>query len=76
MIRNKLASLEAKLVRNYDRVTLLTGVKCRATSVAKKTLEKDFSCAEKFDIEHKKCICCGKFVFFSEKIDNFEWRNI
>ena len=34
---NKLASLEATLVRNYDRPTdLLTGVKCRATSVAKK----------------------------------------
>ena len=33
---NKLASLEATLVRNYDRVTdLLPGVKCRATSVAK-----------------------------------------
>ena len=27
MIRNKLASLEAKLVRNYDRVTLLTRVR-------------------------------------------------
>ena len=34
---NKLASLEATLVRNYDPLTdLLTGVKCRATSVAKK----------------------------------------
>ena len=34
---NKLASLEATLVRNYDLLTyLLTGVKCRATSVAKK----------------------------------------
>ena len=33
---NKLASLEATLVRNYDRLThSLTGVKCRATSVAK-----------------------------------------
>ena len=34
--RNKLASLEATLVRNYDPLNhLLTGVKCRATSVAK-----------------------------------------
>ena len=34
---NKLASLQATLVRNYYRVTdLLTGVKCRATSVARK----------------------------------------
>ena len=34
--KNKLASLEATLVRNYDRPTQrLTGVKCRATSVAK-----------------------------------------
>ena len=33
---NKLASLEATLVRNYYRLThWLTGVKCRATSVAK-----------------------------------------
>ena len=33
---NKLASLGATLVRNYDPLTdLLTGVKCRATSVAK-----------------------------------------
>ena len=33
---NKLASLEATLVRNYDPATyLLTGEKCRATSVAK-----------------------------------------
>ena len=34
---NKLASLEATLVRNYDLLLtdLLTGVKCRATSVAK-----------------------------------------
>ena len=33
---NKLASLEATLVQNYDRFThSLTGVKCRATSVAK-----------------------------------------
>ena len=38
--RNKLASLEATLVRNYDRVTdLLTGVMYRATSVAKKIPE-------------------------------------
>ena len=40
---NKLASLEATLVRNYDLLTyLLTrslmGVKCRATSVAKKDI--------------------------------------
>ena len=35
--KNKLASLEATLVRNYDPATyLLTGVRCRATSVAKK----------------------------------------
>ena len=35
--KNKLASLEATLVRNYDPATyLLTGVKCKATSVAKK----------------------------------------
>ena len=35
--KNKLASLEATLVRNYDPATdRLTGVKCRATSVAKK----------------------------------------
>ena len=39
--RNKLASLEATLVRNsahpltYSLTDLLTGVKCRATSVAK-----------------------------------------
>ena len=34
---NRLASLKATLVRNYDPLTdLLTGVKCRATSVAKK----------------------------------------
>ena len=34
---NKLASLEATLVRNYDLLTdSLTRVKCRATSVAKK----------------------------------------
>ena len=33
---NKLANLEAKLVRNYDQLThSLTDVKCRATSVAK-----------------------------------------
>ena len=40
-MRNKLASLEATLVRNYDSLTdlltyLLTRVKSRATSVAKK----------------------------------------
>ena len=36
---NKLAKLQATLVRNYDLLTdLLTGVKCRATSVAKKPL--------------------------------------
>ena len=36
---DKLASLKATLVRNCDRVTdLLTGVKCRATSVAKNQL--------------------------------------
>ena len=36
---NKLASLGATLVRNYDPLTdLLTGVKCRATSVAKKDI--------------------------------------
>ena len=36
-IFNKLASLGATLVRNYDPLThSLTGVKCRATSVAKK----------------------------------------
>ena len=35
--KNKLASLEATLVRNYDSLTdSLAGVKCRATSVAKK----------------------------------------
>ena len=40
--KNKLASLEATLVRNsahpltYSLTDLLTGVKCRATSVAKK----------------------------------------
>ena len=35
-LSNKLASLEATLARNYDRPTnWLTGVKCRATSVAK-----------------------------------------
>ena len=34
---NKLAKLQAKLVRNYDLLTdRPTGVKCRATSVAKK----------------------------------------
>ena len=42
---NKLASLVATLVRNYDPATqrltyLLTGVKCRATSVAKNYLTK------------------------------------
>ena len=37
---NKLASLEATLVRNYDSLThSLTGVRCRATSVANKKLE-------------------------------------
>ena len=41
-VMNKLASLEATLVRNsahpltYSLTDLLTGVKCRATSVAKK----------------------------------------
>ena len=40
---NKLASLEATLVRNYDPLNhLLTGVKCRATSVAKNTKTKSF----------------------------------
>ena len=35
--KNKLAKLQATLVRNYDSPTdSLTGVKCRATSVAKK----------------------------------------
>ena len=33
---NKLASLEATLVRNYDPLTHSLTVKCRATSVAKK----------------------------------------
>ena len=38
MQRNKLAKLQATLVGNLDSPTdLLTGVKCRATSVAKKT---------------------------------------
>ena len=38
---NKLASLGATLVRNYDSLTyLLTGVKCRATSVAKNTIDE------------------------------------
>ena len=37
MQRNKLAKLQATLVGNLDSPTdLLTGVKCRATSVAKK----------------------------------------
>ena len=39
---NKLASLEATLVRNYHPTThSLTGVKCRATSVAKKVRPGD-----------------------------------
>ena len=38
---NKLASLGATLVRNYDPLThSLTGGKCRATSVAKKLVHK------------------------------------
>ena len=38
---NKLAKLQASLVRNYDSPTdSLTGVKCRATSVAKKAPKK------------------------------------
>ena len=41
---NKLASLGATLVRNYDWLTyLLTGVKCRATSVAKNSFFFTFS---------------------------------
>ena len=42
-VKNKLAKLQATLVQNYDLPTeSLTGVKCRATSVAKKlgNLEK------------------------------------
>ena len=39
VVKNKLASLEATLVRNYDPAGhLLTGVRCRATSVAKKLM--------------------------------------
>ena len=37
-VKNKLAKLQATLVGNYDSPTYsLTGVKCRATSVAKNT---------------------------------------
>ena len=39
MLWNKLASLEAMLVQNYDRPTQwLTGVKCRATSVSSRSV--------------------------------------
>ena len=61
MIRNKLASLEAKLVRNYDRVTLLTGVKCRATSVAKKLWRK-------ISVVRRNLILDTKIVFVVENL--------
>ena len=43
IMQNKLASLEATLVRNYDLLTYdsLTGVKFRATSVAKNLKKKN-----------------------------------
>ena len=62
-LANKLASLEATLVRNYDPLTdRLTGVKCRATSVAKKrkrnpSRNNSFTCwllgtdLESFDVD-------------------------
>ena len=41
VLLNKLAKLQATLVVNYDSLTYsLTGVKCRATSVAKKFKKK------------------------------------
>ena len=41
LTNNKLAKLQATLVGNYDSPTYsLTGVKCGATSVAKKTMTK------------------------------------
>ena len=41
LYKKQARKLQATLVRNYDPPTdLLTGVKCRATSVAKKGLDK------------------------------------
>ena len=56
---NKLASLEATLVRNYDPLThlltySLTGVKCRATSVAK-NIACVGSCKKVFLLCHAEC---------------------
>ena len=54
---NKLASLGATLVRNYDSLTyLLTGVKCRATSVAKKLDQVETSPESTF-LENTVCFC-------------------
>ena len=54
-IKKKLAILEARLVRNYDRLTyLLTGVRCGATSVAKKRVKLEVY----FLNPHRICMKC------------------
>ena len=69
MKKNKLASLEATLVRNsaHSLTHLLTGVKCRATSVAKKimcvqynTLHYTFQCNM---FQKERCLKWISFLF-------------
>ena len=61
---NKLASLEATLVRNYYRLThWLTGVKWRATSVAKKY------CWQFWNM-------ISFSLIYEEKIGFFEWKYV
>ena len=60
-VQDEVQGDEAKLVRNYDRVTLLTGVKCRATSVAKKLWRK-------ISVVRRNLILDTKIVFVVENL--------
>ena len=64
--RNKLASLEAMLVQNYDLMTdLLMGVKCRA----KKTAKRQISCIFK-PLFCNKCFATSKKQQFGVEQEN------
>ena len=62
-IKNRLTSLEAKIVRNYDSPTYHTDsptwVKCRATSVAKNLFSKYFS----YHLETASIHAASKYAF-------------
>ena len=69
---NKLASLGATLVRNYDSLTyLLTGVKCRATSVAKNiNIALAWKIYHGWSLMYLCCVVCGRRIYPSGKLAN------